>query len=145
MMRLVAVVAVVVVVVGLAGLGLWAPTASAHLGGAQGVMPFVDDGVLVAAGTTWGLVTADDGDGFSQSCEEAIGDVPRAFVRLVDEMRDRPDIAAVYAAVTAAPLSPPPPPEAPAAPPIGGGARAPRASWRTAGPPWRPSARALRG
>ena len=92
MKRLVAVFAVVAAVVGvagLAGLGLWAPTASAHLGGAQGVMPFVDDGVLVAAGTTWGLVTGDDVTGFSQSCEEAIGDVPRAFVRLVNELGPR--------------------------------------------------------
>jgi hypothetical protein len=89
MKRLVAVFAVVAAVVGVAGVGLWAPSVSAHLGGAQGVMPFVDDGVLVAAGTTWGLVTGDDVTGFSQSCEEAIGDVPRAFVRLVDELGPR--------------------------------------------------------
>jgi len=59
--------------------------ARAHIGGASGVVPFLDDtGALVGAGTTWGLIfpSGDGVDGaFSQTCEETIGDIPRAFAR----------------------------------------------------------------
>jgi hypothetical protein len=44
-------------------------------------MPFVQDGALVGAGTTWGLVALGDNGAFSQTCEESIGDVPAAFVQ----------------------------------------------------------------
>jgi len=62
----------------------WGPGARAHLGGAEGVLPFVDDGVLVGGGTTWGVI-GDDGGAFAQTCEEAIGDVPRDFARVVGD------------------------------------------------------------
>jgi len=72
-------------VVGVVGVALCATlfgatVSRAHLGGAEGVMPFVDDGALVGAGTTWGLVAGGVDGAFSQTCEESIGDVPRAFV-----------------------------------------------------------------
>ncbi|MDP2343147.1 MAG: hypothetical protein Q8O67_19475 [Deltaproteobacteria bacterium] len=59
----------------------------AHVAGAEGVIPFVTDGVLVGAGTTWGLVTVDVVGApaqvnFGQTCEEAIGGAPRAFARV---------------------------------------------------------------
>lgn len=63
---------------------LGAAGAHAHLGGAEGVTPFVVDGVVVGAGTTWGLIGTATGAA-TQTCEEAIGDVPRDFVRLVDD------------------------------------------------------------
>jgi MYXO-CTERM domain-containing protein len=58
--------------------------AAAHIGGAEGVVPFVDDGVLVGAGTTWGVI-GDNGGAFAQTCEEAIGDVPRDFARVAGD------------------------------------------------------------
>lgn len=59
---------------------LLATTSHAHLGGAEGLVPFVQDGALVGAGTTWGLVARGDDGAFSQTCEESIGDVPVGFV-----------------------------------------------------------------
>ncbi len=60
----------------------WSTEASAHLGGADGIVPFFDDtGALVGAGTTFGLVFS-DGDTLAQTCDEAIGQtIPTAFVQ----------------------------------------------------------------
>lgn len=66
-----------------AAFGFAAPT-EAHLGGGEGVVPFIEGGVVIGAGTTWGLIGA-AGAGYSQTCEEAIGDVPRDFVRVIDD------------------------------------------------------------
>src|SRR5688572_8254866 len=57
--------------------------ASAHLAAAEGAMPFLDDGQLFAAGTTWGIVTEED-DAYLQGCEEAIAEPPRFFARVHD-------------------------------------------------------------
>jgi hypothetical protein len=70
-----------VVAIGCCAIWLGASSSHAHLGGAEGVIPFVDDGALVGAGTTWGLVAAGGDGAFSQTCEESIGDVPRAFLQ----------------------------------------------------------------
>jgi hypothetical protein len=58
--------------------------AQAHLGGAIGVTPFFDDdGALVGAGTTFGLVFEGPEGGLAQTCDEAIADaIPRAFARV---------------------------------------------------------------
>ena len=70
--------AVVVVAV----LALLPGAARAHIGGASGVVPFLDDtGAVVGAGTTWGLIFPGADGAFAQTCEEVIGDVPRAFAR----------------------------------------------------------------
>ena len=59
----------------------------AHIGGAEGLVPFLDDdGAVIGAGTTWGLVFASDG-AYAQTCEEAIGDTPTAFIRVDDGAR----------------------------------------------------------
>ena len=70
-----------VVAIGCCAIWLGARSSHAPHGGAEGVVPFVDDGALVGAGTTWGLVAAGSDGAFSQTCEESIGDVPRAFAR----------------------------------------------------------------
>jgi hypothetical protein len=57
--------------------------AYAHLGGAVGLRPFVDEGVIVGGATTWGVIGLHDG-GFAQTCEEALGSVPVDVVRLRD-------------------------------------------------------------
>jgi MYXO-CTERM domain-containing protein len=68
----------------LSGVVLMATPVAAHLGGAEGVLPFVDGGLLVGGGTTWGVI-GDDGGTFAQTCEEVIGDIPRDFARVIGE------------------------------------------------------------
>jgi hypothetical protein len=54
--------------------------AEAHLGGALGLRPFVDEGTVVGGATTWGVIGLHDGV-FAQTCEEALGSVPVDVVR----------------------------------------------------------------
>lgn len=68
----------------LLGTIVFAMPAGAHIGGAEGILPFVDGGVLVGGGTTWGVI-GDDGGAYTQTCEEAIGDVPRDFARVAGD------------------------------------------------------------
>lgn len=67
----------------LLGVVFGATPATAHIGGAEGVLPFLEGGVLVGGGTTWGVI-GESGGAFAQTCEEAIGDIPRDFARIVD-------------------------------------------------------------
>jgi hypothetical protein len=57
------------------------PEAAAHLGGAVGLRPFVDEGAVVGGATTWGVIGLDNG-AFTQTCEEALGAIPLDVARL---------------------------------------------------------------
>jgi hypothetical protein len=50
----------------------WVPPALAHVGLPQGRMPFLEDGELVGASTSWGIVLK-EGDEWLRVCEEASG------------------------------------------------------------------------
>lgn len=62
---------------------LHAAETHAHLLPAAGIRPFVVDGALIAAGTTWGVISRTEEGSFVRVCEEALG-TPHAFARRTD-------------------------------------------------------------